>query len=46
MTAKWGEFGGEGIEQKGERTHRHGQQWGDFGDMEVLEDWMVMEKNK
>ena len=29
MTAGWGELGGEGIEQKGRRTHGHGQQCGD-----------------
>ena len=31
MTAKWGRLGGRGIEQKGKRTHGHGQQCGDCG---------------
>ena len=32
MTAgEWGGKGGGGIEQKGKRTHEHGQQWGDCG---------------
>ena len=26
---KWGGIGNRGIEQNGERTHGHGQQWGD-----------------
>ena len=36
MTAKgWGRFKGGGIEQKGERTHGHGQQCGDCSGREV-----------
>ena len=30
MTASGGRLGGEGIEQKGKRTHGHGQQYGDW----------------
>ena len=29
MTVGWGGLGGRGIEQKGKRTHGHGQQRGD-----------------
>ena len=40
MTAKgWGRFKGGGIEQKGERTHGHGQQCSDcWGGGRVLGD--------
>ena len=31
MTAKWERIGVGGIEQKGKRTHGHGQQCGDCG---------------
>ena len=36
MTVGWGGLGGRGIEQKGKRTHGHGQQCGDCREEEGI----------